>query len=37
MAFQGANHGTVVGVAQSDVLAWIAARFAGQGAPDTCE
>ncbi|MGH9095787.1 MAG: alpha/beta fold hydrolase, partial [Acidimicrobiales bacterium] len=37
MAFQGANHGTVVGVAQSDVLAWIAARFAGQTAPDTCE
>jgi alpha-beta hydrolase superfamily lysophospholipase len=32
----GANHGTVVGLAQSDVLAWIAARFAGQPVPDTC-
>jgi dipeptidyl aminopeptidase/acylaminoacyl peptidase len=37
MAFQGANHGTVVGLAQSDVLQWIAARFAGAPAPDTCE
>ncbi|HWD50811.1 MAG TPA: alpha/beta fold hydrolase [Acidimicrobiales bacterium] len=36
VAFQGANHGTVVGLAQSDVLQWIAARFAGQPAPDTC-
>ncbi len=36
IAFQGANHGTVVGLAQSDALAWIAARFAGQPAPDTC-
>jgi len=35
-SFQGANHGTVVEVAQSDVLQWIAARFAGQPAPDTC-
>jgi pimeloyl-ACP methyl ester carboxylesterase len=36
VALQGANHGTVVGLAQSDVLQWIAARFAGQPAPDTC-
>jgi alpha-beta hydrolase superfamily lysophospholipase len=34
--FHGANHGTVVAVAQSDVLQWIAARFAGQPAPSTC-
>ncbi|HVB94205.1 MAG TPA: alpha/beta fold hydrolase [Acidimicrobiales bacterium] len=36
VAFQGANHGTVVGVAEADVLQWIAARFAGQPAPDSC-
>ena len=34
--FRGANHGTVVAVAQSNVLQWIAARFAGQPAPTTC-
>jgi pimeloyl-ACP methyl ester carboxylesterase len=36
VAFDGANHGTVVGLAEADVLQWIAARFAGQTAPDTC-
>jgi alpha-beta hydrolase superfamily lysophospholipase len=35
-ALKGANHGTVVEVAQSDVLQWIAARFAGQPAPNNC-
>ncbi|HEX3461308.1 MAG TPA: alpha/beta fold hydrolase [Acidimicrobiales bacterium] len=35
-ALKGANHGTVVEVAQSDVLRWIAARFAGQPAPNSC-
>ena len=36
MVINGANHGTVVGLALSDVLGWITARFAGQAAPDTC-
>jgi len=36
LAFDGANHGTVVGLAEADVLQWIAARFAGRPAPDTC-
>lgn len=36
MVIDGANHGTVVGLAQAKVLDWIAARFAGQSAPDTC-
>jgi len=33
---RGASHGSVVETAQPDVLQWIAARFAGQTAPDTC-
>ena len=33
---EGANHGTVVGLAEADVLQWIAARFAGQTAPNSC-
>lgn len=33
---RGAGHGNVVGTAQPDVLQWIAARLAGQTAPDTC-
>jgi alpha-beta hydrolase superfamily lysophospholipase len=36
VAFDGANHGTVVGLAEAVVLQWIAARFGGQPAPDTC-
>jgi pimeloyl-ACP methyl ester carboxylesterase len=35
-AFKGANHGTVVEVAQSAVLQWIADRFNGQPAPNNC-
>ena len=34
--YDGADHGTVIVAAKSDVLAWLAARVAGTAAPDTC-
>ena len=34
--YDGADHGTVIVAAKSDVLAWLAARVAGDLAPDTC-
>jgi dienelactone hydrolase len=31
-----ADHGSVMSEARADVLAWMAARVAGEGAPSTC-
>ncbi len=34
--YDGHNHGSVLGAQRDDLLSWIADRFAGEPAPDTC-
>ena len=34
--YEGHNHGSVIAAQRDDLLGWIAARFAGEPAPNTC-